>query len=407
MVWKEGMDGWVPASQVKGLFSGGDVQRQKPGPPPLSVVSSTPPVPQHLPLPWSDEERTASNPVHLWAKVGAGVCVLIGILCIASGDGAIFCLPFFSAAFLILGMTVFKHLMVLHGRWVPAEGGKGWVEFASGGIFRQEDGLVGTFVVLKNKKFIDIHASGQLVDSWRILSVDMKSLEIQDSTGRTRSFKKGKTLAEKQAALFDTRRITHLEGSWQPLTEASEWMQFTKDGAVVFSDGTAGRYTVVGEEPNEVIEMEMVDGLVREFRVVSLTPTQLVIAEGTEATTFRRLRTGSGKRRGAEATTGADPAAEGSGTEDEGGGTASKGFVGSLFSFFFRYKCPKCGHRSGKKQSSRIVDSRQEVRSLPEGSMSSPVWVQRVVDLTLWEYAVACQDCGHQWCERSTTMSKA
>lgn len=85
-------------------------------------------------------------------------------------------------------------------------------------------------------------------------------------------------------------------GSWQPITDASEWMEFTNDGAVVFSDGTAGRITISGSQPTELIEIELVNGQCRKFQVVSLTPDQLVIAEDDEATTFRRPPSSSGKQ---------------------------------------------------------------------------------------------------------------
>lgn len=77
-------------------------------------------------------------------------------------------------------------------------------------------------------------------------------------------------------------------GSWQPTTEANVSLQFTEDGAVVFSDGSAGRFTISGNQPNEVIEIKLVNGQSRQFKVVSLSPEQLVVAEGNEATTFRR-----------------------------------------------------------------------------------------------------------------------
>ena len=77
-------------------------------------------------------------------------------------------------------------------------------------------------------------------------------------------------------------------GSWQPIAESHQGVEFTEDGAVVFSDGAAGRFTASGKAPNEVIEMEMVNGQTRHFKIVSLTATQLVIAEGNEARTFRR-----------------------------------------------------------------------------------------------------------------------
>jgi len=157
----------------------------------------------------------------------------------------------------------------------------------SGGIFKREDGTVGTFAVLPNQKFIDILASGHLVDSWRVLAWGVDTLEVQDMAGVVRNFKKGKTLAEKQESFFHQDRTDDLPGSWVPIDGSGKWVQFTKDGAIVFSDGRAGRYTVTGEEPNEIIRITMADGSTCEYRVMSISTTQLVIAEGNEASNSR------------------------------------------------------------------------------------------------------------------------
>ena len=237
-------------------------------------------------FPWTDGERSASNVKLLGLRIGVAVSAVIGLAFLVSIVGALFCLPFFSLAFLIFFMAVRKGR--LHARWVPVDEQAGWVEFVSGGIFKREDGTVGTFILLPNQKFIDLLASGHLVDSWRILTWGVETLEVQDMTGKTRSFKKGKTLEEKNASMFHSERTDGLPGTWMPIDGSGKWVQFTKDGAAVFSDGGAGRYTVTGEEPNEIIRVTMADGSAREFRVMSISTAQLVIVEGSEARTYAR-----------------------------------------------------------------------------------------------------------------------
>jgi hypothetical protein len=218
-----------------------------------------PELPQNYP--WTKEDRAAPNPKHLWVRVGIGACIVIGVLCLLSIVGAIFCLPFFSAAILLYVFGLNRRLF--HGRWIPASG-KGWIEFLPGHVVKREDGSTGTFALLANQQFIDFLEGGKLVDSWKVLSFEHSThLEVLDMAGKTHSFKRAKIGVYKGSSLFSTARIDHLKGSWQPLTEANEWMEFTGDGAVVFSDGSAGKFTVCGEEPNEVIELEMVGGASR------------------------------------------------------------------------------------------------------------------------------------------------
>ena len=415
VVWKEGMDGWVPARQIKGLFPGGGAQTKKAAPPPLSVTgagkspvalagaSDDSPLP---PPPWSAEERDAQNPKVWLGPAGIGGAVLLIFFAIAfnrsDAAGPAFLLGLAGA---VLGTVFYVRDYLglwLHGRWVPTDGGVGWVEFLKGGIVKREDGTVGTFVLLRNHRFIDTLVSGRLVDSWKILSMGIVTLEIQDTTGKTRSFKKGKTLDEQQvakASFFHTDRIKYLHGSWQPIGEATEWMEFTRDGAVVFSDGSAGKYTVSGEEPNELIDLEMVGGASRRFRVVSLTPTQLVIAEGDEATTFRRP--GKSAR-------GAGSAAASTQADRSGGAPNPKGVLGGLFSFFTKWKCPKCGQRAGERtKTERISDVEQQVMTTTD--RNSPNWQVRQVVVNVWRvrHDYACTSCSHRWEEEENKWSQA
>jgi len=231
--------------------------------------------------PWSKEEREASNPKLLWMKVGIGASIVVGVLCLASILGAIFCLPFFSLAFLIYFMAVSKGR--LHARWVPVEGRTGWVEFLAGGIFKREDGTVGTFALLPNQKFIDILASGHLVDSWRVLAWGVDTLEVQDMVGVVRNFKKGKTLAEKHAG-FGTDRNRLLQRKWEPVTGDGPTLEFTDSGAVIRGDGRTGKYTIDGDRL--VIQIEGVPG--ETLELVKLTGSELVLGIDGRVRSYRK-----------------------------------------------------------------------------------------------------------------------
>lgn len=377
-VWKDGMADWLPAGDIKGLFPGAPGRKS---PPPLKPAATA--------TAWEHEDRSglsSEQMIGLAVAAGLGVLgLLIPIVSVATGTNFwIFAPLFLIAAPLVLVFWVFNGWM-LSGRWTPADGARGWVEFHRGGVFKREDGSAGTFTVSRNKKLIDFTEGSMRIESWRILAWGTTTLEVQGGDGKTRSFKKGLTLAEQNANPFRTVRTKHLIGSWQPLTEANEWMEFTRDGAVVFSNGSAGKFTVSGDEPNEVIDLEMVGGATRRFRVVSLTPMQLVIAEGDEATTFRRPgKVAKSRDNGA----GVASAADGNGA----------GVLGGLFSLFTRWKCPKCGQRSAEKtRSEGVGDRTQEVRSRYDPAAGRVRQV--VVTLHTLQNHFQCKQCNHQWTE--------
>jgi hypothetical protein len=360
--------------------------------------------------PWTKEERVAPSPKLLWMRVGIGACIVLGVICLLSIVGAIFCLPFFSGAILIYVLGLNRRLF--NGRWIPANG-KGWVEFLPGHVVKREDGSTGTFALLANQQFIDFLEGGKLVDSWKVLSFEHSThLEVLDMAGKTHSFKRAKIGVYKGSSLFSTARIDNLTGSWQPLTEANDWMEFTRDGAVVFSNGSAGRYVVIGEEPNELIEIELVGGQSRQFKIVSLTSAQLVIAEGNEATTFRRPRKVVKQRShgGTEATTAYAQGDTGASTEEieTESSTRSKGLFGGLFSFFTKWKCPKCGQRAGERtKTERISDVEQQVMTTTD--RNSPNWQVRQVVVNVWRvrHDYACTSCSHRWEDEENKWSQA
>ena len=377
---------------------GKDVRRAFEADPPLPpLFLAGTPTPQYAldpgtRFPWPVEERSASNPKLLWLKVGIGASVVVGVLCLASIVGAIFCLPFFSAASLIYSLAL--RTGRLHGRWVPVEGKGGWAEFVSGGIFKREDGTVGTFAVLPNQKFIDILASGHLVDSWRVLAWGVDTLEVQDMAGVVRNFKKGKTLAEKQASVFHSARTDHLPGSWLPAAGSGEWVQFTDDGAVVFGDGRAGRYTVTGEEPNEVIRVKLADGSASEYRVLSLSKTQLVIVEGTQARTYTR----NAPAKAASSVSGAAHGPSDPPQTEEAPGSAGAVVSGVWNWLAGKEPCPGCKSRNTSETGRTLQDERQEVRTdwkRADGRVGYRP--QATFNVQVWEVRYRCAACGNEW----------
>ena len=403
LVWKEGMQKWVPANMLKGLFPSSAM------PPPLPAERKETPAPEPLdPDPpaeesasarrpaWSRRERDEPNPTLRLVTAGVIALAVVGVLslllCLAEPGLVIVSVVLVGLAACLWHGQLWAG--TLRGRWVPTDGSSGWIEFLSGGAFKREDGTTGTYAVTPNHKFIDLRVSGRRAESWKILVWDnggipfadphQGNLEVQDSAGRVRTFTKGKTLAQKKASFFYVDRSTYLHGAWQPMTGTDEWVQFTEDGAVIFSNGSAGRYSMTGEEPNEVIEIEMVGGSQRQFKIVSLTSAQLVIAEGTDTTTFRRP--GQAASRTGTADTGT--------TRSSGG--AAKGVFGSLWAFLTRSKCPKCGQRAADQtKTEQISEVTQRVESEWVGGqlrqMVMNVWVER--------RTFCCEQCKHKWQE--------
>lgn len=244
----------------------------------------------HLPenFPWTKEERDTKNFWTLLCYVFAGLSGLIGFFVIAS-PAPVFCLSFFSVSGFLLFLGIYKHKMFLHGRWVPASNSKnGWVEFASNGVFRNEKGDVFSFWAFKNARFIDFLKSEKLVDSWRIIRLEQKSFEIQDMHGNTISFKKGKTLEEKQSEFFKFDRIQYLYEKWDSVDKRTPSVQFTKDGAMIRFDGYAARFTLIGEEPNEVVRIHINNKESVDLKVLSLNRDELVLSNEGKSTHYKR-----------------------------------------------------------------------------------------------------------------------
>jgi hypothetical protein len=413
MVWKQGMAKWTQAGQVPGLFGDGPPQAVTASvPPPLPASPEVVPVAARsaptLELPWPAEERSGLS-VKQWIGIGAsGFLGFVGLAFVVvslvqEGQG-LCCGPMvFCAVGLVLWLSIFNGWMI-HGRWVPVDGAGGWVELLKGGVYKREDGMVGTFTLLRNKRFIDIFVAGRLVDSWKILSWGMNSLEVQDMTGKARSFKRGKTLEQRQASPFHRDRTDDLPGTWVPIDGSGEWVQFTRDGATVFSDGAAGRYTVTGEEPNEVIRVMMADGSTREYRVMSLSKGQLVIVEGGEARTYARhgtKRTAASPESSENSSAASAPAEE----ESSGGGGKMLSGIWNWLSTLGNSRCPNCNSKTTVRQGQEEVDRRQEVRSDDPTSMSRSS--QSVYTVVTFEITWQCQECGHEWIETTERSYRA
>ena len=412
MIWKEGMAEWKPAGSLKGLFPPTAAPTPQKAPPPLPTASSV----TNAPLESTSEGDNAS-PFHaVWkycmvhpvkcAAVGFGTFSLLTLFAGASLnsvglDGLI---PLFMFPMLLIDFVLFVLLAIfgvkaflvvlqyehLVGKWNPHDG-RGEPFEISGKSLTRGNSLVGTIAVDKDKR-LEISSGGKVIEVWQLVKLLPKELVFQDAAGEVKRYKK--TVTNPLAAFFSTSRADYLQGSWQPMTEENEWVQFTKDGAVVFSDGSAGRFKLIGEEPNEVIELEMVKGASRQFRIVSLTSDQLVIAEGQEATTFRRPKRPAAKTaKGAE--TSSSDATEANESKSEVAQT-SKGLLGGLFNFFTKVKCPKCGHYSAGEINREATSGLQQ-RLISLRNPQTNFLEQFAVNYYTVEISYRCNDCEHSW----------
>ena len=236
--------------------------------------------------PWTREDRAAPNPKHLWVRVGIGACIVIGVICLLSIVGAIFCLPFFSAAILLYVFGLNRRLF--HGRWLLAEG-KGWVEFLPGHVVKREDGSVSSFALLPNQTFIDFLDAGRLVDSWKVLAFEHSThLEVLDMAGKSLNFKRAKIGVYKGSSLFASDRSNLLTEKWEPVSGDGPAIQFTDDGAMIRFDGFAAKYTFAGEEPNEIITVHVSGTETIELRVLSLSRDEMVLTGDGGSVHYKR-----------------------------------------------------------------------------------------------------------------------
>lgn len=408
MVWKQGMAKWVEAGQVAGIVKNDPsdaVTGAIPPPLPAAPKAARPRTPE---LPWPAEERSGFS-VKQWIGIGASgfmgfVGLVFVVVSLVQGGQGLCCGPMvFCATGLVLWLTIFNGWMI-HGRWVPVDGAGGWVELLKGGTFKREDGMVGTFTLLRNRKFIDIFVAGRLVDSWKLLSWGMSSLEVQDVTGKARSFRRGKTLEQRRASPFHRDRTDDLPGTWMPIDGSGKWVQFTKDGAVVFSEGGAGRYTVTGEEPNEVIRVTMADGSTCEYRIMSLSKAQLVIVEGTEARTYSRH--GQNTANSSAASGQASVPTEDAPRRGSGGGILSG--VWNWLRTAGNFQCPECKSKDTEEQTREEIDRTQEVRT--DQGRSDPMrshYPQAVYTVITYRSDCRCKKCGEEWVQEHKEAVRA
>lgn len=354
--------------------------------------------------PWGVDERAAPNKPEMlrrMAAVGVGALLVLSLFA-AIGEPTVLLFSLWlavAALFLLLFGPISRSF--LYAKWLPADGESGWVQFHQSGSLSREDGTSASFHRLKNHQFIDIWQNGEIIDSWKVLSLSQKSLEVQDREGRTRRYKKSMTAAEKlmsnPLSLLETSRDELLAETWLPADGTGPWIQFSRDGAFVCGDSTAGRYTLSGEQPNEAIRVQLTDNSTRQFKVVSLSLNQLVLDEGGKAMIYQRQR--SSKKAGNA--TQADSSGSQIAPSDDGG--SSENPLAGIFNFFTKTKCPQCQQRAGVKKGSRCVDREQRVMSLAEGNQM----VQKWVNVEWWQYRFVCKNCNHEWFQTKQHINKA
>lgn len=405
MVWKQGMGKWTEAAQVEGLF-----------PAPAKQASGPPPLPPDMPAP--TKQRTSED---WWKRLLAdklllvSACLAVSLLLTCLLSGALpDLLPVLSLANLglLIAVAVFGFARFmrfarrdnLHGRWNPLEGDHPWIEFVRGGTLTRSDGYTASFRFNKDNT-IDVWQDGKAGKTWKVISLGTHELVIQDQHGKLRRYRKGKTLEQKHANPFHKDRTDDLPGSWVPIDGSGKWVQFTKDGAIVSSEGGAGRYTVTGEEPNEIIRVTMADGSACEYRIMSLSKTQLVIVEGPEARTYSR----QGQTKSAASS--ASHSGQEQGTPDDApGDQGTGGAQGALAGFWNwlsgNWRCPKCKSRNTTEFSREVADTRQEVQTdwTAAQGQHRP---QAVFNIITYHAKCQCNNCGYDWIQEKIVRLRA
>lgn len=424
VVWREGMEDWQPVSSVESISGTTSAST----PPPLNSTAPsaselnllqkaihwcTYPSPAFVPRPlpfdtsWSKDERSAPNKMDFILVVAI---VLGGMLVVTILTDVLNARGFFAKLVLlsiIMGIALpfvfFRSSLTknsLAGRWVSETDQSNWTELSKGGTFRRSDGSTGTWHVLRNCKFIDFLSGNTPSDCWKVMGLRSgmieATLEVQSRDGLAMKFKRH-PLDDAISSVFSdpARRSKMLVGIWRYADNEEHWCQFTEDGAVVTSYGPAGRFAVSGEEPSEVINLNLADGSSVSWQVVSLTKTQLVVAEDGATMILRRGSAGMTQVAAAsDASVNPQP---------ESNETVGQGFLSKVWSFVTKYKCPNCGQRAGSKKGRVGIDKWQETHSCMENNVS----VQRVFNVYLDEIQCSCDKCNHAWSFQQKWQAKA
>ena len=266
--------------------------------------SGTPELP--FPSPWSRDERSAPNKpetIRRLAAAGVGVLMLFALYAAESEGEALFALWL---ACVVVFLLIFGPIsrLFLKAKWVPAEGGDGWLQFGDGGTFIREDGTSGVYKVLPNYVFVDVWQNGSLIDSFKIVSSAPLKLELQHRDGRivkySRSMSAGEALVLNPLALLEDtpeqkrdRRLSRLRAKWEPVNGEGPAIQFTddegggEDGAYLRFDGFAARYRLSAKAPFDNIEIRVAGEQVS-LKIISLERDELVLGGDGGSVHYRR-----------------------------------------------------------------------------------------------------------------------
>lgn len=424
-VWNEKMDQWIPAKDIPNfehLFK----TLTKKLPPPLPITNSKL---ASLPGMWADEGIDTPAP-ELWNN---RLFLLSNLMFVFSG-GFLFILlitapydpPDSVKVFLTLSvMLIFVGLIISSSiSYLLLNRKYNWwlrigklqltgeddytLEFIDDLNCKVKQNLY-TYIVSENRKFISIFNGKEKIIAWKIVKYKfLESLELVDQTGKivcfeTHEAKEG--IKPQQIGMFSSKRIKNLLGGWVAVAGNIKGIEFTSDDTAIFADGTVGKYAITGEEPNEVIEILMLDGSKKLFQVISSTATQLVISENNEPTTLRRpeknianVNEKSVDKKGLIKKTSKtdqevniidDPNKR---NQPE---PSPKGFWGTVSSFLFNYICPNCKQRSGKEINYYTVKTAQRWETLydREEKRNKP----KPVNYWITEHVYLCKECQHQW----------
>ncbi len=473
-IWNENMNEWIPVKNVKNfehLFK----NQTKKLPPPLPINNTKL---ASLPSMWADEGIDTPAP-ELWNNrlfllsnlmfvFSVGFLFILLITAPNDPPDSVKVFRTLSVMLIFLGLIISSIISFLlvnrkYNWWLrigklQLTGEDDYtLEFIDDLNCKVKQNLY-TYIVSENRKFICIFNGKEKIIAWKIVKYKLLELpyylELVDQTGKIFSFKMHESkevIKPQQIGMFSSKRIKNLLGGWVAVAGNVKGVEFTNDDAAIFSDGSVGKYIIRGEEPNEVVEIVMLEGTKRTFQIISSTATQLVISENGQPTTLRRpekkTTNSTNTQNSLDDDDDIDEDLDDDDEEDEFvneclGITSQvddnntsisdainaknnnpeiniiddpnkrnqpepppKGFWGKVSSFLFNFTCPNCKQRSGKEINQYVVREAQRWETHYDYTEKR----DKPMPMNYWttEHVYKCNDCQHQWIAHFNHRAKA
>jgi hypothetical protein len=286
LAWKIGTNDWIKIGSIAFSATSDKTNIIPPALPLTTNTNDLPPSNKIFEMPWSDSERNALSVKQITdlilVTLGA-VALLVSII-----NPLLYYVTFQWLMIAMIRYYFFSPLSIIQ-RWISVNDTSPWIEFRKDGTFIDENGNSGNYKLLGNHSFIDFTTNGKVVNSWKILSnkITSRSRFPYKQTLHTINSNNDEIFYisnDPSEAL--SYRYKLIVGTWIQNDNQAVWIRFTKDKAVSYSNGSAGKYRLSGEDDNEIIEIKLTNAKSINYRLLSANETQLILSEKSKPITF-------------------------------------------------------------------------------------------------------------------------